>query len=87
MDNSDGTGVAYFTTKTYVDEAIAAATGTDMTLYLQKSELLTGATEGLVLSVKPDVDGNLVFNWVEAGTLVTEAEIDAAFNSVFGTTP
>ena len=85
MDNSDGTGYAYFTTKTYVDEAIAAATGTDMSLYLQKTELLAGANEGLVLSVS-NVGGVLNFSWVEAGTLVTESQIDDAFSAVFGNT-
>ena len=90
MDNSDGEGRAYFTTKTYVDEAIAAATGTDMTLYLLKSELLAGSSAGLVLSVTETTDdeGNPVksFSWIEAGTLVTETQIDDAFDEVFGPT-
>ena len=90
LNNDDGAGGDYFPTKQYVDDAIAAATGTDMALYLQRAELLRGADDGLVLSVVrgTDIDGNEIFNfvWTSPGVLVTERQIDDAFDTVFGTT-
>ena len=70
--------------------AHAALGGMGLALYLQRAELLRGADDGLVLSVVRgmDIDGNEIFNfvWTNPGTLVTERQIDDAFDNVFGTT-